>query len=141
MLTPDPATYDDYPIKAVNAGATGNINIPTSGTAEIGGCFITVPPTDEEVWVEAQLIFQQTTVGVGQALLFLCEGPASTQLTSWVSQLPNNIGATKYGQVGGKFRLGRVTTYRHLFLRAQATFACQGLASAFSPCYLGADIR
>lgn len=132
---------DDYPIFATNAGATGLITIPTSGTVEVGGCFITVPPTDKEVWIEAQLIFQQTALGVGQVYLYLCEGSASTQITSWVGQLPNNTGGQKYGQVGGKFRIGRVTSHRHLFLRASASFACQGLANTFNPCFIGATIR
>lgn len=129
---------DEFPIWSINAGGTGNINIPTSGTAELAANLITVPPSPhEDVWLEASMIYQQTALGVGQMFLYIYEG-LSTQITSFVAQLPNNTGGQKYGQVWGKYNLGRTTVHREFTLRASATFACQALGTLFNPTIFGA---
>lgn len=135
VRTGDPR--DDFPIYAINNGGTGSVALPSSGSAEIAGCLISVPITDQDVWLDGQMVFKQTTVGVGFVSLYVYEG--STIICSWVAPLPNSIAANaQYGQVGGKFNLGPQTAKRRLVLKGASPFAASAFMSATNPAYLGA---
>lgn len=129
----------EFPVYAINKGATGSIAV--SGLTEISGLLLSVPPTNEDVWIRTQLIFQQTALGTGQLFAFLYEGPntALVQRTSWVCPLPNDL-TKKYGLLSGQYFVGPSSIWRHYHIRAQSDAAVQILTSAFNPCFMGAVV-
>lgn len=140
---------DEYPVYGINSGGSGTLVLGT-GTAEVPNSLITIGPSnDEDVWLEAQMIFQQTALGNGSVLLYIYEttGLAAANygnvVATFVAALPNATGtASKWGQVNGRKRLGRVTSERTFKMAAAASAAnlASGYFSAPCPSFLGAFV-